>query len=131
MKKAVLDASALLAFLFDEPGAGEVERRLAEGALISAVNLCEVLSKLAIKGVAVDKAIEQFISSGLFEALEIVDFDEIMAKEAARIMPECRKAGLSLGDRTCLSLAGSRNAVAVTADSRWVGFPWVEVELIR
>ncbi|RTG95596.1 VapC toxin family PIN domain ribonuclease, partial [Thermus scotoductus] len=36
--RAVLDASALLALLLDEPGAQRVEEALAEGAAISAVN---------------------------------------------------------------------------------------------
>jgi PIN domain nuclease of toxin-antitoxin system len=43
--KSVLDASALLVLLNDEPGAAEVTRYLP-GAAISAVNLSEAISKL-------------------------------------------------------------------------------------
>ncbi len=43
----VLDASALLAFTFDEPGAAIVEQALARGAVVGAVNWAEVLSKVA------------------------------------------------------------------------------------
>lgn len=46
----VLDASALLAFLGDEPGADVVERALEQGAVMSAVNWAEVLSKAAEVG---------------------------------------------------------------------------------
>jgi PIN domain nuclease of toxin-antitoxin system len=46
----VLDASALLAFLRDEPGAEVVERALEAGAAIRAANWAEVLSKAAEVG---------------------------------------------------------------------------------
>ncbi len=131
MKKPVLDASALLAFLFDETGAQKVERYLAGGALISAVNLCEVWSKLTDRGIDIETVTEEFISSGLHDALEIVGFDEIMAKETARLKPDCRQAGLSLGDRACLALAMSKDTVAVTADSGWNQLTGARVELIR
>ena len=49
MSEVVLDASALLALLNDEPGAGEVEKTVP-GAIISAVNLSEVVAKLAERG---------------------------------------------------------------------------------
>ena len=43
----VFDSSALLAMIFDEPGAAKVSALLAEnGGLVSAVNLAEVISKL-------------------------------------------------------------------------------------
>ncbi len=38
---AVLDASAFLAYAFDEPGAQLVEAAMGEGAVMSAVNLAE------------------------------------------------------------------------------------------
>ncbi len=47
---SVLDASALLAYLNDEAGAKVVEESLVRGSAISAVNLAEVLSKLAEVG---------------------------------------------------------------------------------
>ena len=51
MAKMVLDASALLAFVNREPGAEKVTAVLGE-AMISAVNLCEVVTKLALRGSA-------------------------------------------------------------------------------
>mgnify|MGYP005839926651 FL=1 len=44
MAETVLDASALLAYLFDEPGADVVAEALASGACMSAVNFSAELS---------------------------------------------------------------------------------------
>jgi ribonuclease VapC len=46
----VLDASALLTYLRKEAGADVVERALAEDAVIGALSLAEVLSKLTDSG---------------------------------------------------------------------------------
>ena len=51
---AVLDASALIALIYDEPAAGRVADVLRRGALISTVNWAEVLSDMAERGEAVD-----------------------------------------------------------------------------
>ena len=48
----ILDASALLAVLFQEKGAKEVERHIGS-AEMSSVNVAEVVSKLVDKGLAV------------------------------------------------------------------------------
>ena len=50
VSSAVLDASALLAFLNDEPGAERIGD-LLPGAIISAVNFSEIVAKLAERGV--------------------------------------------------------------------------------
>lgn len=57
MAGVVLDASALLALLRDEPGADEVARVL-DKAIISAVNLQEVWKELLASGVPPDVARE-------------------------------------------------------------------------
>ena len=46
----VLDVSALLAHLRDEPGADVVGEAIASGAVISTVNLAEVFSRVADRG---------------------------------------------------------------------------------
>jgi PIN domain nuclease of toxin-antitoxin system len=46
---SVLDASALLAYLFEEPGA-EVVAEIIDTAWISSVNLAEVLTRIARDG---------------------------------------------------------------------------------
>ncbi len=113
---AVLDASAVLAWLRDEPGAAVVTGHL-DDAVISAVNLAEVHQKLAQRGVDADRTIRQLRSLGI----EVRSFDSTDALAASRLWPATRAAGLSLGDRCCLALAARLQAPAVTADTAWVG----------
>jgi PIN domain nuclease of toxin-antitoxin system len=110
----VVDASALLALLNDEPGAGLV-RRLIKRSAIGAVNLSEVASKLGMKDVPYREVVD--ILDGL--RLDVVPFDRDMAFRAARLRPLTRSAGLSLGDCACLALAAKLRATAVTADRNW------------
>lgn len=113
---AVLDASAVLAWLRDEPGAAVVTGYL-DDAVISAVNLAEVHQKLAQRGVDADRTIRQLRSLGI----DVRSFDSTDALAASRLWPATRAAGLSLGDRCCLALAARLQAPAVTADTAWVG----------
>lgn len=53
MADPILDASAVLAFIFGEPGAERVAAFLP-GARISAINAAEVMSKLADLGMPED-----------------------------------------------------------------------------
>ena len=73
MSKAecVLDASAVLALLGNERGADEVEAALGS-AVMSAVNLAEVLAKLGDRGVT--EAEQRVIRMSL--DIEIRSFDE-------------------------------------------------------
>lgn len=123
----VLDASALLAFLFREPGAEEVAAVLPE-ACLSTVNLAEVLGRFARDGHDPALLLAKLETLGL----EFVPFEEGQAAEAARLLPATRAHGLSLGDRACLSLASLRGERAMTADQVWselqVG---VEIRVIR
>lgn len=100
MSKVVLDASALLALLNDEPGSAEVAKVLPDAA-VSAVNFSEVVAKLAEAGVPV-RAIWEALE-GL--ALEVVAFDQELAHVTGMLRPATKHLGLSLGDHACLSLA--------------------------
>ena len=117
----------VLALLLAEPGAQRVAELLPEAA-ISAVNLSEVVAKLAEHGMpegAIRSAIE-----GLM--LSVRDFDAAAAVAAGLLRPHTRALGLSLGDRACLALGHDLGRTAVTTDRRWsdtnVG---VDVEVIR
>lgn len=110
----VLDASALLCLLFNEPGAGKIEACLAR-ALISAVNYHEVLASLIDRGVAPQEA--QCMLGKL--DIEIVPMDRAQAHVGAALHPLTRAAGLSLGDRSCLALAWTNKATALTTDPVW------------
>lgn len=112
----VLDASAIIAFLRDEPGAAVVRQAIDGRAVVSAVNLAEVLGKLLDKGVAQEAT--QLAVSAL--NLEVIDLDAQAAHATAWLRPLTRHLGLSLGDRACLALAQAIDAVVLTADRPWL-----------
>lgn len=127
MTAVVLDASAVLALIFGEAGANKVLPMMG-GAVISAVNFSEVVSKLADLGAEAQAASAQVASLGM----TLVAFDEAQAVAAAALRPLTRHLGLSLGDRACLALASLRGLPAVTADRDWqkLGDGW-RIVLIR
>lgn len=123
----VLDASALLALLNQEPGKDRVEQVLPD-SVVGAVNYCEAVGKLIDAGVPENEARN---SVGLLN-IEIIDFDENLAFLAASIRPSTRKLGLSLGDRSCLALGLARRATVVTTERNWSKLELgVKVEVIR
>ncbi|RZF60850.1 PIN domain-containing protein [Sphingomonas populi] len=107
----VLDASAILAAFFDEPGADVVAERMG-GALLSAVNYHEVVAKLVDRGSPHGQILD--IMSQL--DVEVVPVDREQATAVGLLRATTRAGGLSLGDRSCLALAISRGATALTAD---------------
>ena len=110
----MLDASAVLAMMLDEAGGDQVRERLASSQ-ISTVNLSEVVAKLQEGGVP-----DEVITSSLAELnFDVLAFDQSQAVRAGLMRASTRSNGLSLGDRACLSAAGSCNAVAVTTDRAW------------
>jgi ribonuclease VapC len=124
---AILDASAILAHLAGEPGAGAVTAHLP-GAAVSAVNVAEVGAKLVDRGMS-----ERDMRAAIgMLGLEIVVFNENAAYAAALLRDRTRKAGLSLGDRACLALGIARKLPVLTAERSWAGLDLgVEIRLIR
>ena len=113
-KDLVADASAVIALLVGEPFIRFDATRLSN-ALISTVNLSEVLARLPELGVPEDAAADAV--SRL--TLRVVTFDETQARAAARLRALTRQAGLSLGDRACLALASELRLPVMTADRAW------------
>jgi ribonuclease VapC len=123
----VADASAILAALKSEPF-GNVDPRRLVGSTISAVNVCEVLSKLHDDGLTDAQADEAMSTMDL----RVVPFDGPQARIAARLRSITRHAGLSLGDRACLALGDRLGYPVVTADRVWGSLDvGVEIVLIR
>jgi PIN domain nuclease of toxin-antitoxin system len=112
---SVLDASALLAFMFDEPGAAIVEQALADGAFISAVNWAEVLTEIG-RPVHDDA---QRLMRLLGDALTIHPLTAEDGPAIAALRSITRSIGLSLGDRACLALAHRLGLPALTTDRSW------------
>ena len=127
MNDAVLDASALLALLNEEIGSDMVARYVP-GAVINAVNLCEVVGKLAENQVPEKEIREIFFLLDL----KIVSFDPELSFQAGFLRPETKKQGLSLGDRACLATGMKMNLPVLIADKIWndAGLP-VVILLIR
>jgi ribonuclease VapC len=133
MAVPVLDASALLAHLHDEPGADAVGEAIAEGAAVSTVNVAEALSTEANRGRSPVALATELGRRGLLDgALTVHPFTTADAIEAARLRPLTHAAGLSLGDRACLALARRLDGVAITADTAWARVELdVELTFIR
>jgi predicted nucleic acid-binding protein len=127
MKPTVLDASAMLAMFFGQPGV-EAMRELFHKAseadrpvYISAVNWAEVLYKMERKhGKAGLEIAHQFERT---TPLEAVPVDRELAEAAAHLKNACK---LGLADAFAAALAKHKKAELVTAD---LEFKSVEKEI--
>jgi PIN domain nuclease of toxin-antitoxin system len=117
----VVDASAVLAFLQEEKGYEQLAD-IITNALISAVNVAEVFSKLSDLGMPQH---EQEAVLALL-ALEVVTFEKQGALLVGTLRAKTKTLGLSLGDRACISLGIERSATIYTTDKAWNKIP-VEV----
>lgn len=123
----VFDSSALLAVVFRERGA-EAAAGALNGAMISAVNAAEVVSRLVDSGTGAADARAVLLAFGL----TIQPFDAALAIDAGLLRAATRALGLSLGDRACMALARRERARVITADRSWAGLDiGVEIALIR
>ena len=123
----VLDASALLAYLQDEPGAERVRSVIAQ-SVMSTVNWAEVVGKARDREVDTQGLREDLSSLGL--ALE--PLSAAQAERMGHLKELTRRQGLSLGDRACLALGADRGDTVYTADRVWLELDLgVEVEAIR
>lgn len=127
MNKVVLDASALLALLNQEPGHSVVEEHLAD-AIMSAVNVSEVIAVLFAAKLPQKDILD--VIQDLIK--EVIPFDANQAFIAAEMRTKTQAYGLSMGDRACLSLAKMKKIPVLTADKIWskvdIG---VSIEVIR
>ena len=117
--RTVLDAYALIAFLLDEPAAGDVERILRDGdAAVTSVNFAEVLDRL-IRGRNMPRdAVQATLASVLEARVERIDADFRLAGAAALLRASHyhrTQRPLSLADCLCLAAARRGDQVA-TAD---------------
>jgi len=121
----VVDASVVLVWLQDEPGADAAEPLLMEG-VIGAANWSEVLQKVRQHGAEPEAAARLLNSFGL----RVVEVTQADAEIAAGLWR--RDSALSLGDWLCLALAHRLGMPVATADSAWQAAPnRHEVILIR
>jgi PIN domain nuclease of toxin-antitoxin system len=122
---AVLDASAVLAWLQDEPGADAAEAHLTEG-MIGAANWSEVLQKARQHGAPAELVGRLLSSFGL----AVADVTAHDGTEAASLWRE--GSPLSLADRLCLALGLRLGMPVITTDAAWESVPGgPEVVLLR
>lgn len=126
MSTFILDASAILALLFSEPGKERVEEIL-EDSYVGRINVTEVLTKLIERGASLNEARDNFNDL----RISVIEFDSLQSEKIAELRPHTKQNGLSLGDRACLALAIQENATAVTADRNWTSLNVCPVEVIR
>ncbi len=109
--RIVLDASALLCLLNDEPGADRVLDVLTR-SVVGTANLAEVVSKLRERGLSLDEVREAL--GGLH--LDVRPLSPAQALIIGDLRPATKPLGLSLGDRACLALAIDLQAEMFTTD---------------
>lgn len=122
----MLDASALLAVLLDEPGGDLVNEKL-DDCEIHAVNFAEVARKLYSKMPAaeVDK---------ILLGLNLDVITELTVGQAfwiGQLIAANPKVGLSFGDAACLTTAALNRQTAITADRRWTSVSWTAIEELK
>jgi len=109
----VLDASAVLAFIGDEPGAGKVEEAMEAGAVCSAANWSEIAQK-------VHQAERQWsLVRGLLQSYDLAVEPVTEADAELAALRWRRGEGLSLADRLCMATAERLDRTVLTADNAW------------
>jgi PIN domain nuclease of toxin-antitoxin system len=114
--RCVVDASAVLAWVFNERGEDTVDRILPYSAL-STVNLAEVLYKAAEEGASTNSLPEDLKGYGV--TLEPFTVEDARLVEEIKRAARVRGVGLSLGDSCCLATALRLHVAAVGADQAW------------
>lgn len=110
----VLDASAVLALIREEPGGDQVAERIGR-ATISAVNLQEVAKELMVSGL--DESVIRELIGELRLQVEPHSVDD--AYGAAALHAATKQFGRGLGDRSCMALAIRLGLPALTTDREW------------
>ena len=106
---------------------------LAAKAAMSTVNWAEVLSILASLGQAPEMVAEQLTAQHVLgDMLVLHDLDDELAQEVARLRPQTKAFGLSIGDRACLALAKHLRVPAITTDKTWGSLALgIDIQLAR
>ena len=128
--KAVVDASAILAMIFEEPGGDLLDEAIEDGSVVSEINRAEVINRLMRNGTDPQTA----LAAAKDIELEAIPFSSELLPAMTAIFPHARRANLSLADCACLATAKHLRLPALTADKSWAeiaGEVGVEVVCVR
>lgn len=128
MSNVILDSSALIALIRNEPGA-EIVENLLGNIIMSSVNIAETAAILLAPEMTQEECellIAPFISS-------TIQFNTQQAYITASLRSQTKHLGISLGDRACLALGILKNYPVYTADKIWseLNIPGLNIILIR
>ena len=124
---SVIDSSVVLAVIRGEAGA-QKGFELSQGAMMSAANIAEVVTKCIEWRYPEEAALELIQSCGI----QPIGLDDKLAVLAGQLRRGVPKGKLSLGDRACIATAIKLQGTAVTADRVWAELTLpCKVELIR
>jgi ribonuclease VapC len=127
----VLDASAVLAMVRDEPG-GDLVGRTIDGGLLPTVNLAEVLGRFVRAGGDPTPVAGWLRSLGCRFGDVGAPHAELAAAVQANELATRVRPLLSLPDRLCLAVAVREGLPVLTADPVWAELELgVDVRLIR
>lgn len=120
----LLDASALLAYMFKETG-HEVVAGYLNDCCISSVNLLEVASRFSRDQLPAEPVLHLIAELGI----TVIPYENKHIAPTAALATYGKQYGLSLADRVCLATAQIMDIPVLTADEIWkdVG---LEIEII-
>ena len=110
----ILDASALLALIFGEPGA-EIVIPFARGSQILSVNFTEVVGRVQ----AIEGNTKRLVAAVDSLEIHVRPFDRVLAQMAGELRAHTDQIGASLADRACLAFAILHRQPVLTADKDW------------
>lgn len=112
----------------DEPSSPLIADHVGD-AMISVVNLQEVINALLVRGISIALARE------MIDALhiEVRAHTELDVYQAAALYPDTAHQGSGLGARTCLALAIREGLEIIATDRAWaaLNLPGLRVVLAR
>ncbi len=129
MSMVILDVSALIALLKQEPYAEEL-KNVMPLSVMSTVNTAEVAKYFVEKHNIEISIIKHTIESNLYE---VIPFDLEQSYISAEIINITKQYGLSIGDRACIALAIAKGYPVYTADKIWakLNIPGLTINIIR
>jgi ribonuclease VapC len=114
MAGVVLDSSAIIAVINNEPGAERV-LLVSDGASVSTLIVAEVTSWLAVRDAHEDEIHRTIADFNLV----VQPFHQSRAIAAGLLVRKTGHRGLSLADRACLALAIELGMPVLTGDRAW------------